>query len=160
MAETTTTGATRNVPLPVRQSKPKAPYLVSTMQAAWSCARPVSTLYYPKRRQSRSPRMWRHSLVGKYRSFRRTNPNYIATHYRRNDPWSSRKLYKRISVSRQRYKHVSCFQRKDLLASRFATQTSGEQPLSDKKAVSVWDQLPFIDTTVFWQYGRPIETSS
>ena len=36
MTETATSGATRNVPLPVRQSKHKASYLVSTTQAAES----------------------------------------------------------------------------------------------------------------------------
>lgn len=48
----TTTGATRNVPLPVRQSKHKASYLVSTTQAAESCARPVSTSYYPEAKKT------------------------------------------------------------------------------------------------------------
>jgi len=51
MAETTT-GATRNVPLPVRQSKSKVSYLVSTTQAAKSCARPLSTSYYPEAKKT------------------------------------------------------------------------------------------------------------
>jgi hypothetical protein len=111
--------------------------------------------------QSRSPRMRRNSLVDKYRRFRRTCCHLpIQTTWQHITEERTHEVH--VNYTNQqaflshRYKHVSCFQKKDLVASRFATQTSGERPLSDKKAVSVWDQLPFIATTVFWQFGRPL----
>ena len=118
MTGTTTTGATRNVSLHVRQSKPKASYLVSNTQAAKSCARPVYTSYNPKRRKRRL-KLYLCSCGRKYDNrgllgcdvivwqtstdvSKGPATNYMATRYRGNDSRSSRELHKRTSFPRHR----------------------------------------------------------